>query len=178
MRRAISLFAASLLMLMAIKSLILTLRASPRFAASMGSLPFPTLTLEGTRFHHTGAWIYLVFLMLLGALAVLFQSIRSRIAWSVVAYSSPASNEVLPFGEHHVRILFDRRIDHGSACLTLYRPNGDPVTITIRSDSALDVIAAQIRNETAGRCRLHWEVADLNGKLMKGDIPFKIEASK
>ena len=100
----------------------------------------------------------------------------SALAHAIVLESVPRAGATIAAPRLEVVIRFSSRIDRARSHLALIAADGKERSLELLSDTAPDLLRANLAGLVAGRYRLRWQVLALDGHITRGDIPFTVAA--
>lgn len=110
-----------------------------------------------------------------GIIAVaLLATAQVVLAHAIVLEESPSPNSVVKGPNVPFRLRFNVRIDAMRSRLLLLMPDGSTRDLTIKSQSAPDILAADAEGLGRGAYKLHWLVLAADGHITQGDILFSV----
>jgi methionine-rich copper-binding protein CopC len=96
------------------------------------------------------------------------------LAHAIVLEESPAPNSVVKGPNVPLKLRFNVRIDAARSRLLLFMPDGSKRDLTIKPQSAPDVLTADADGLALGVYKLHWLVLASDGHITQGDILFSV----
>jgi copper resistance protein C len=106
----------------------------------------------------------------------LMVDVQVALAHAIVLEESPAHNSVVKGPNVPLKLRFNVRIDAARSRLLLYMPDGSTRNLTIKPQSAPDVLTSDAEGLTLGVYKLHWLVLAADGHITQGDILFSVQS--
>jgi methionine-rich copper-binding protein CopC len=94
-------------------------------------------------------------------------------AHSLLIASVPASGAVVVTAPT-VALRFNNRVEKKLSRIRLVPAQGDPRTLELRSDGAVDTLEAPLPALAPGRYRVEWRVLSTDGHVVNGAFPFTV----
>ena len=88
--------------------------------------------------------------------------------------SSPAANTKITGTDVPVKLRFNVRIDVSRSRLILVHPDGSQQALTIKKDTAADIVASDAAGLVPGAYRLRWQVLASDGHITRGEVLFAV----
>lgn len=111
---------------------------------------------------------------LVGALLALLLGAASALAHAVVVSSKPNAHETVKGPDLAIELRFNSRIDQGRSRLTLKRPDGSSVVLSLGESAEGDALRSAVSGLARGAYRLSWQTLSVDGHLTYGVIPFDV----
>lgn len=115
--------------------------------------------------------------LILFSAVISFLFAASAAAHAVLLESSPPSNGTVAGPDFPIELRFNVRIDATRSRLTLVRPDGSAMPLTIGKQASADTLSTQATSLPAGNYRLRWQVLASDGHITRGEIPFTVAPS-
>jgi methionine-rich copper-binding protein CopC len=95
-------------------------------------------------------------------------------AHAIIVAAKPTVDATVTGPRLAVELRFNSRIDAARSQLSLVRPDGSTLPLTLAPGAPPDVLSAEAQGLAPGRYRLRWQVLGLDGHITRGDIPFAV----
>ena len=120
----------------------------------------------------------LIFLSLLTLLASWLVLPPAALAHAVLQASMPASNATIDAaklsGNVPIVLTFNSRIDAAHSSLSLMKPDGRPMPLTVATKAAPNVLSSKAVGIQPGRYSLRWQVVAGDGHISRGSLSFNV----
>ena len=100
---------------------------------------------------------------------------RPAAAHAILVKASPAAKSTVHGPDLAVHLRFNSRIDGARSHLSLELPDKSVRDLTVDSQEAPEILAAQVKGLAAGSYRLRWQVLAADGHITRGEIPFQVK---
>jgi methionine-rich copper-binding protein CopC len=111
---------------------------------------------------------------LLVAVVTLVVALSSTaLAHSLLLSSAPSADAVVA-GAPAVTLRFNNRIEKKLSRIRLVPAQGEPRTLSVRTDGAVDVLEAPLPSLATGRYRVEWRVLSTDGHVVSGTFAFSV----
>ena len=105
---------------------------------------------------------------------VLVLSAGPALAHAIVVASTPSAHQTVAGPDLDVEIRFNSRVDSAHSKLTLVRPDGASVVLSLEGSGATETLKAKASELTNGPHRLLWQTLSVDGHITHGEIPFDV----
>jgi len=112
-------------------------------------------------------------LALLAVAVLVLVPVSTVRAHSLLLSSVPSAGSVVS-GPSGVTLHFNNRIEKKLSRIRLVPPQGDPQTLTVQADGAVDELQAPLPPLAAGRYRVDWRVLSTDGHVVSGTFAFSV----
>jgi copper resistance protein C len=112
--------------------------------------------------------------MLGGAALALLLEASPVLAHAIVVSSQPQAHENVKGPDLAVEIRFNTRIDTSRSRLTLKRPDGSSVDLSLQGDAERNVLRSAVDGLVPGVYGLSWQTLSIDGHITHGAIPFEV----
>jgi copper resistance protein C len=106
--------------------------------------------------------------------AIIMLAPRPAFAHAVLVRSTPAANSNLGAGGLSVLLTFNSRVDPLRSSLSLLRPDGKVVQLSIGPASSAEMLSAKANVTVKGSYKLRWQALSSDGHITRGEIPFTV----
>jgi methionine-rich copper-binding protein CopC len=105
---------------------------------------------------------------------MLMVAAQVALAHAILLEESPAPNSVVKGPNVPLKLRFNVRVDAARSRLLLFSPDGSTRELTIKPQSAPDVLTADAEGLVLGTYKLHWLVLAADGHITQGDMLFSV----
>jgi copper resistance protein C len=111
-------------------------------------------------------------------LSFLISHDRLAIAHAVLIEATPTADSAIAGPDLAIKLRFNVRIDRSRSRLTLALADGKTTALKISDQGSPDTVSAQATGLGPGSYHLRWQVLAADGHITRGDIPFRVNATK
>jgi len=128
----------------------------------------------GPEFRRTNQAVLALAILLGLSAALVAVSTGIAHAHAIVVAAQPAMNSTVAQGELEIRLDFNSQIDRKRSRLSLQRPDGSEMIISLAPDGPAGVLAGRAQATQSGRWKLRWQVLSLDGHITRGEVRFSV----
>ncbi len=111
-------------------------------------------------------------------LALILLSPVSALAHAVLVQSSPAAKGIVAPSPFAAELHFSSRIDAAHSRLAVVSATGKQLALVNETQSTANSLRSRPVTLPAGSYQLHWQVLSSDGHITRGDIPFRVSATR